>query len=293
MPGDLLRPIGSGYEIRHENVGTQSGTAYDRDGNVHGGMGIDWGDYDNDGLFDLVVTTFQSETTSLYRNEGEGLFVDLGIPTGIGTTTAPFVGFGTKFFDYDNDGWLDLIIANGHVQDNVNEIYSTSTYRQSAQLFRNPGVRPIFFQDVSADCGPDLVRAIVGRGLAIGDFDNDGRMDVLIVDSEGRPLLLRNETAQTGRWLGVSLEGTRSNRSGYGAVLTARIGDRTLVRQCQSAGSYLSASDPRVHFGLGTAEQVDELTIRWPGGQTEVHRNLPVDRYITLREGEPLVARGM
>lgn len=287
MPGDLLQPLPVRNRVRYRNVGAVSGTAYDRDGNVHGGMGIDWGDYDNDGRFDLFVATFQNEAKSLYHNDGEGSFSDLGIPSGVGAAAAPYVTFGCKFFDYDNDGWLDLVLANGHVQDNIAEINRHTTYRQGGQLFRNDGGRPIFFHDVTAAAGPDLARPIVGRGLAAGDYDNDGRVDVLIVDSEGRPLLLHNETSGAGHWLGVTLQGTSSNRAGYGAVLTATVGGRSLTRQCQSAGSYMSASDARVHFGLAEATQVDALTVRWPGGRTDTYRNLPADRYVTLREGDP------
>jgi enediyne biosynthesis protein E4 len=286
MPGDLLRPTSGNGPLRFTNAGTLSGTSFDRDGNVHGGMGVDWGDYDNDGQLDLFVATFQKESKSLYHNEGDGVFTDMGIPTGIGMAAAPYVTFGAKFFDYDNDGWLDVVLANGHVQDNIAKIDPSTTYRQASQLFRNPGGTRIFFEDVSQAMGADLTRPIVGRGLATGDFDNDGRVDLLIVDSEGKPLLLRNEVAGAGHWLGVRLEGTKSNRDGYGAVLTAKIGDRTLVRQCQSAGSYLSASDARVHFGLGGAVQVDSLTIRWPSGRVQTLPELPADRYITVEEGK-------
>jgi hypothetical protein len=284
MPGDLLRPAGPGKEVRYSSVGKPSGTAYDRDGNVHGGMGIDWGDYDGDGQFDLFVATFMNETKSLYRNE-DGVFTDMGIPTVLGAAAAPYVAFGCKFFDYDNDGWLDVAIANGHVQDNIQQINSSATYRQPSQLFRNQGGQPIVFEDVSEKSGRAFTRPIVGRGLATGDVDNDGRLEVLIVDAEGKPLLLRNETPATGHWLGVALTGDRSNRDGYGAVLTAQVGGRKLVRQCQSAGSYMSASDPRVHFGLDSAGQVDVLSVRWPSGRTDVLKNVPADRYIEIREG--------
>jgi hypothetical protein len=286
MAGDLLCPDGAGRAVHYRNIAEVAGTAYDRDGNVHGGMGIDWGDYDNDGKLDLFVATFQNESKSLYHNDGESRFSDMSIPTNIGAPTAPFVAFGCKFLDYDNDGWLDIAIANGHVQDNVRQIYHNSTYRQALQLFHNLGGRPIQFEDVSRTSGPDIQRPIVGRGLAIGDFDNDGRIDLLVVDAEGRPLLLHNQSSPVGHWLGVRLIGTRSNRDGYGAVLTVTAGGRALVRQCQTCGSYLSASDRRIHFGLGSAAQVETLTIRWPGGHTDRWINLPVDRYITLEEGK-------
>lgn len=283
MPGDLLEVVGSSAAPQFINRGVSSGTAYDRDGNVHAGMGLDWGDYNNDGWMDLFVTTFSYEPRSLYCNQGKGIFSDQGIQAGLARPSMPYVAFGCKFFDYDNDGWLDLIVANGHVQDNIHTIDSSQTYRQPTQLFRNVGGKYPEFEEVSRS-SPDLMRPIVGRGLATGDYDNDGRIDVLIVDAEGKPLLLHNETQKTGHWLGVRLIGNESNRWGYGAVLTATIGSRTLVRQCHPGGSYLSSSDPRVHFGLGKAKRVDKLSVRWPSGKVDVYKNLPADRYITLRE---------
>jgi hypothetical protein len=294
MPGDLLQPVrGAGAQPRYKNVAELSGTAYDRDGNVHGGMGLDWGDFDNDGRFDLFVATFQNEAKSLYRNEEAGThdsgcrFRDVGIPSGIGSPTMPFVAFGCKFFDYDNDGWLDLAIANGHVQDNIHEINSAATYRQATQIFHNLGGRPVTFDDVSRTSGPDVARPIVGRGLAVGDIDNDGRVDLLIVDSEGAPLLLHNQEVHAGHWFGARLIGTHANRSGYGAVVTASVGGRSLVRACRADGSYMSSSDARVHIGLGAATRVESLTVRWPGGHVDTFHDLPADRYVTLREGHP------
>jgi hypothetical protein len=285
MPGDLLEVLHNQTTPRFINRGVSSGTAYDRDGNIHAGMGLDWGDYNNDGRMDLFVTTFSYEPRSLYRNQGEGVFSDQGIQAGLARASMPYVAFGCKFFDYDNDGWLDLIVANGHVQDNIHIIDSSQTYRQPTQLFRNVGGKHPEFEEVSRS-SPDLMRPIVGRGLATGDYDNDGRIDVLIVDAEGSPLLLHNETQKAGHWLGIRLIGTKSNHGGYGAVLTAKIGPRTLVRQCHPSGSYLSSSDPRVHFGLGKATRIDKLTIRWSSGQVDVYKNLSADRYITLRERE-------
>ena len=243
-------------------------------------------DYDNDGKLDLLVATFQNEPKALYHNDGNGLFSDLSMPSGLGSVTAPFVAFGCKFFDYDNDGLLDLILANGHVQDNIQAINRSVTYRQPTQLMHNEGGSPVTFRDASASSGPDLQRPIVGRGLAVGDYDNDGKLDVLVVDAEGKPLLLHNQVARAGNWLGVKLIGTRSNRDGYGARLTAQFGGRSLLRQCQSCGSYLSASDRRVHFGLGAATSVDTLTVEWPSHTVSVYHNVRANRYITIREGD-------
>jgi enediyne biosynthesis protein E4 len=303
LPGDLLDPVGvdtvqgRGRPIRYANIAPGAGVAYDRDGNVHGGMGADWGDYDNDGRFDLFVSTFHGEVKSLYHNDGNGLFSDASYLTGIAPVAMSSVAFGCKFFDFDNDGALDLIIANGHVQDNIDQIDASVTYRQKSCLLHNrisrnngnkqdglAGAR-VTFEDLSAAAGSDLQRAIVGRGLAVGDYDNDGREDVLIVDSEGSPLLLHNETVPTGHWLGVQLRGTHSNRDGIGAVLTATVRGRSLTRLCHTDGSYLSASDRRVHFGLGAADHVDTLIVRWPDSHVDRYKNLLGDRYMILREG--------
>lgn len=285
LPGDLLTPTGTGAKARYTNQGSPSGMAFDRDGNIHGGMGTDWGDYDNDGRLDLFVATFQGEAKSLYHNDDNGVFSDTSYLTGLAPPTIPNVAFGCKLFDADNDGWLDLMIANGHVQDNIHEIDTSTTYRQTLQLFHNRGTTPVGFDNISASAGPDFARPIVGRGLAVGDYDNDGKLDALVVDSEGAPLLLHNESTSTDHWLGVRLVGTKSNRDGLGAVLTATINGKKIVQLCQTDGSYLSASDRRVHFGLGTAATVETLTVRWPSGHTDTLKNVAGDRYVTLREG--------
>jgi hypothetical protein len=291
MPGDLLKPslktTGNKKTVSYENIGEMSGTAFDRDGNMHGGMGTDWGDYDSDGRPDLFVATFRNEAKSLYRNEGEGRFMDMGVPSGVSLPAYPFVAFGVKFLDFDNDGTLDIVIANGHVQDNIAEVQGGAEYRQSSQLFRNKGGSPVLFEDVTGSVGRDLGKKIVGRGLATGDYDNDGKVDVLVVDSEGKPLLLHNEGGPAHHWLGVQLVGTKSNRDGYGATLTLKTaGGKTLYRLCRADGSYLSSSDPRVHFGLGTEEKIESLTVRWPSGRTETFDATTIDRYLTVEEGK-------
>lgn len=285
VPGDLLAPKSENGALKYENVGLASGMAFDRDGNVHGGMGADWGDYDNDGQLDLMITTYEGENKSLYRNEGKSIFNDASYQTGLAAPSMDNVAFGCKWLDYDNDGWLDLMFASGHIQDNVSKLDISRTYRQKTFLFRNKGGPRVMFEDVSPSAGPAFSQPIIGRGLATGDYDNDGRVDALIVDSEGKPLLLHNETTGSGHWVGVQLRGTKSNRDGQGALLTATVGTKKLVRHCTTGGSYLSASDARVHFGLGEADKIDSLTIQWPSGQRDTLKNLPADRYLTIEEG--------
>jgi hypothetical protein len=305
MAGDLMRRVANG---KFENIASAVGTAYDENGNVHGGMGTDWGDYDNDGRLDLFVGTFQRETKNLYRQEADGLFVDRAKMLGL-APALPYVTFGAKFLDFDNDGWLDLIIANGHVQDNIAQFERGATYRQPTQLFRNEAGQK--YREVTAQMEEMARRPIVGRGLAIGDYDNDGWTDVLIVDSEGKPLLLQNtgfrgpgsrardKSPSDSRppapgldhWIGFRLIGTgRINRDGYGAVVTVEAGGRKMVRHCHADGSYLSSSDPRVRFGLGTADRIDKLSARWPNGRIETFPALPVDRYHTLVAGTGLAS---
>ena len=286
MAGDLLRPD-TKNAAHYTNIGPEAGTAFDRDGQIHGGMGTDWGDYSGEGRLDLFVATFQGEAKSLYHNDGAGQFTDVTYRTGLAATTIPHVAFGCKLFDYDNDGHLDVVIANGHVQDNIAAIDSSTTYKQPLQLFHNSGATPLTFDDVSAQGGPAFAQPLVGRGLAVGDYDNDGKQDILVVDSEGKPLLLHNEVPSAGHWLGVRLIGTQSNRDGIGALVTATVGGHKLLRLCHTDGSYLSASDKRVHFGLGAATVMDGLSIRWPSGLMQTVKVPAVDKYITVTEGKP------
>ena len=284
QPGDLFQPKPGGA---FTNIADTSGTAYDRDGNVHGGMGLDWGDFDGDGMPDLFLSTFFNEVKPLYRNAGGGVFSDVAFGTGIAAVSLPYVSFGCKFLDFDNDGNLDIAVANGHVQDNITQINPAARYKESALLLQNRGGQPVTFTEVSQSVGgPDFMRPIVGRGLATGDYDNDGRIDLLIVDSEGKPLLLHNESKGKNHFLGILLTGTRSNRNAYGAkVVVTLAGGRTLTRWAHADGSYMSSSDPRVLIGLGTAPQAEKLTVTWPDGSREEFSGVAGDRYIALRQG--------
>lgn len=277
MRGDLLRPQSKIVK----NMALEAGVAFSSDGSAHGGMGIDWGDYDNDGKLDLFVATYAQEAKCLYHNLGNGFFQEESSRVGIAEKTTRYVAFGAKFLDYDNDGFLDLIIANGHVEDNVAEIDHSARYRQPIQLFHNlNGTR---FVEAGPEAGPAFQQPIVGRGLAIGDYDNDGRMDALVVDSEGKPLLLHNVAPAAGHWLECRLEGKKSNRDGIGALLTIETQGQKRLRLCHTDGSYLSASDKRVHFGLGSALSAD-ITIRWPSGVITTHKNMQADQIVTLKE---------
>lgn len=277
VPGDLL----ANRKGKFQNIGQDSGVAFDDDGTVHGGMGVDWGDYDNDGKLDLAIATFQNEAKTVYRNEGEGLFKDMSKPLGVAGIAFPYVAFGVKFFDLDNDGFLDLMFANGHVQDNISEIDKGLSYRQPVQLFHNIGGTR--YEDFTARMQPGGANSFVGRGLAVGDYDNDGKVDVVVVDSEGEPLLLHNETPTTGNWLACRLEGKKSNRMGIGARLTIELGGKKLLRHCATDGSYLSASDVRVHVGLGEAKTAT-VRVQWPSGKNSVHTDLPANQTVTLKE---------
>ncbi len=280
LPGDLFRNKGRGY---FEDVADTAGTAYDVQGVAHAGMGIDWGDYNNDGNLELVVTTYQHQPTSLYAQTTQGLFSDICYTAGIAQPTVNYVGFGVKFLDYDNDGLLDLALTNGHAVDTIAKTDHTATYAEPSQLFHNEGHGRL--SEVSAEAGPDFARHIVGRGLATGDYDNDGRVDMLVVDAEGAPLLLHNQAQSTNHWLSLRLRGHLSNRDGIGAMLTVSAGGRKWRQAVSTGGSFLSASDGRAHIGLGSSSRADRIEIRWPSGEQTVLTDIPGDRIVDVDEG--------
>ena len=219
---------------RFRNIGLESGTAFSRDGIRQGGMGADWGDYDNDGRLDLFVTTFFEQPKSLYHNEGGGRFAEVGDVTGIASVTVPYVAFGTRFFDYDNDGWLDLFIANGHVRDNPERIDPAVHFAQPMQLFHNepgPDGKSRTFREIAAAAGPAFQRPIVGRTAAFGDYDNDGAVDILVVDAAGAPLLLHNEVGRRRHWLTVRVLGTNGRSDAVGARVSITAGGRHQIAE--------------------------------------------------------------
>ena len=282
MPGDLLSPTQSAWK----NSGDLSGTAFDGTGAVHGGMGLDWGDVNGDGTLDLAVMTFQNEDKCLYLGTSPGLFTESSLEYGLKSAYSQ-VAFGCKFLDFDNSGTLDLIIANGHVQSNADEITKGATYRQSLQLFENQEGK--HFKESSEALGESARVPIVGRGLATGDFNNDGNMDVLVVDSEGAPLLLQNQGQSSNGWIGFALSqpaGKPGGANAYGALITVTLSGKKRIQHCHSDGSYLSASDSRVHFGLGSARKVDAIQITWPDGKTEDLGTLEVGKYWRVVRGQ-------
>ncbi len=278
-PGDLYHNRG-GWKF--QNLGTASATAYNQDGREQAGMGVDWSDYDGDGRLDLIVATYLQEPRSLYRNEGDGLFSYASFNALIGEVTKTSLAFGVVLTDFDNDAHPDLIFTNGHVQSNIAAINPSTSYRQPMHLFRNQGDGT--FANAANEGGAVFQRPIVGRGIALGDYDNDGRMDALVVDLEGAPLLLHNEDKSSHHWLGVRVL-NKAGRDAVGARITLeRESGGKRVAEAQTCRGYLSASDPRIHFGLGKSDRVTRLMVRWPSGKITAVKNPPTDRYLTVKE---------
>jgi enediyne biosynthesis protein E4 len=273
---------------KFEEIGLESGVAYDEGGHPRSGMGVDSADYDQDGWMDLFVANVDHERYSLYRNNHNESFKDEAALNGIGTATFLMSGWGLKFFDFDNDGLLDLFIANGHPDDTVQQRFKEIPYAMPPLLFRNTGGSfEHSFQNVSAIAGPVFEQPLAARGMAIGDFDNDGATDVLIAVNNGAPVLLRNLAASGNHWLGVKLIGKKANRDAVGAQVTYQAGDLKGRRFKVAGGSYLSSHDPRMVLGIGPRTKVDWVEVKWPqpSGRIERFTDLPVDRYIMLEEG--------
>jgi hypothetical protein len=278
VAGFLFKNEGNG---RFSEIGVESGVAFDEEGNPHSGMGTDTGDLLNDGKPWLAITNFQGQQTSLYRLTGTDLFRDERFSTGVSKITTPFLGFGVLFFDYDNDGFLDIAQVNGHVQDEIAKREPGISYSQPSLLMRNLGNGT--FSEVGMASGEPFTEKQVWRGCAEGDFDNDGMVDLLVTSSNGPARLWRNTTPVKNRWIGLKLVGKRSARSGHGAMVKVTAGGSTRVAMVRSGSSYLSESDRRLHFGLGSVESA-EIEVTWPSGQIDRH-NLKADSYWTLVEG--------
>jgi len=269
-----------------EEIGFTANVAFGEHGKERSGMGVDAADVDQDGWPDLFVTNLNHEFHGYYHNEHDETFTDIAKTTGVAKATQFMSGWGVKFFDYDNDGNLDLLIVNGHPDDLIDKIYPNQVgFREPLLLFHNDGKN---LQNISDQCGPLFKRPISGRGLAVGDFDNDGALDVLVSVNDGPPLLLRNDAAKENHWLGLHLIGKKSNPDAIGARITYQSGDLKRSREIIGGGSYLSSHDPRVVLGIGKRLKFDWVEIKWPqpGGAVQRITDLPLDRYVTIVEGE-------
>ena len=270
---------------KFEEIGLVSGVGFSSYGRPRSGMGVDAADYDQDGWVDLFVANVDQEMFSLYHNNKDESFRDVALPTGIGSATKLLSGWGLKFLDFDNDGDMDLLLCNGHPDDRIDGRVTGVTYREPMLLFHNTGNG---FKNVSDQGGPIFARPMSARGMALGDFDNDGSVDVLIAINNGAPVLLRNNAGRQNNWLGIKLVGKKSNPDAVGARVTYQAGDLKRHQMKVGGGSYLSSHDPRMVLGLGKREKIDWLELKWPmpGGTTQRFTGLPINRYIMITEGQ-------
>jgi len=271
-------------------VGAVAGVAYSSDGREEAGMGVDSADYDRDGWPDIIKTNFSDDSNNLYHNEHNGEFTDRAGRAGIGPISIPFLGFGAKFFDYDNDGYSDLFINNGHVNPQVDGHSFGVTYAERAFLLHNLGDGT--FAEIGRQAGPAFAKPRVGRGAAVGDFLNRGQLDIVGTSLDSAPILLRNRNPGSGHWLRVKTVGTGSNRDGFGARVEVKAAGVAQAQEVRANSSFESASDPRLHFGLGAATRVDEVTVRWPSGKLDTVNTVDVDQQLTVEEGKGVVAAG-
>jgi len=288
MEADLLyRNNGDGTFTETADL---TGTGYDGNGFPGSGMGSAFGDYDNNGYLDLVVSNASSLPVVLYQNESATFFSDVSFTSGIGAVTLPYFKWAVEFFDYNNDGLLDIFVANGHLQENI-ALFSDSTYPQSDLLFRNTRQQngTYHFTDASVEVGLAQLSKKVSRGAAFGDYDNDGDIDIFLNNSNQPATLLRNEGGNSNHWLTIQLIGTQSNASGIGTKIVLKAGGLSLFKEVRSGASYLSQSDLRLHFGLGKNSEVDTLEIHWRSGLTERFSNLKSNQILHIKEGHGII----
>jgi enediyne biosynthesis protein E4 len=290
-PNFLYRNDGKGH---FTEVGFIAGTSVSQDGSEQAGMGIALGDYLHTGRLSIFITHFSEEYAALFRNDGGMSFTDVSFQAGVATPTIPYVGWGTAFFDFDNDGWPDLFLVNGHVYPQVDTLDVGARYREPKLLFlnRHDGT----FRNISELVGPAIQIPQVSRGAAFGDLFNDGHIDIVVENLDGKPMILRNEDLHNqggnhNHWIGFELAGTKSNRLALNARVKTVAGDLVQVDEVRSGGSYLSQNDLRIHFGLGSHDHVDRVEILWPSGKTEILNNLAVDRFYAVKEGEGIVPK--
>ncbi len=265
------------------DIAAETGLAFNENGFEQGGMGVGVGDFDNDGRLDLIKTNFAGDYPNLYRNIGGGIFEDVVVKAGL-AINPQYVGWGVGFVDLDNDGWKDLFQVNGHVYPELDKRSGEETYRNPRLVYRNLGNGR--FEDVSSLAGPGVSQKMSSRGAAFGDFDNDGDVDVLIMNMGDAPSLLRNDLRSDNRWIKLKLQGTKSNRSAVGATVTIHTAAGSQTEAVLSQSSYISQNDSRLHFGLGKQDRVDRITVRWPSGSTEEFPGVPANRLVLLVEGK-------
>jgi hypothetical protein len=274
------------YHNNHDgtftDVAVLAGTAFNEDGREQAGMGSTIGDFNGDGRPDVFKTNFSDDTSTLYGNRGDGTFDDLTSAAGLGLNTK-YLGWGVMFLDFDNDGWPDLLLVNGHVYPEVDQQHLGSDYQEPRILYHNRGNGT--FEDISAASGPGITTPKSSRGMAVGDLWNDGRISAVISNMNAAPSLLVNQVRYDAHWVAVQTQGVKSNRDGLGAKIGVKAGDRILVDEVRSGSSYISNSDRRVHFGLGNVGKIDWIEIRWPSGLTETFENPGINQILKLTEG--------
>ena len=263
--------------------GAEVGVAYNEEGLAESAMGADWGDYDNDGFLDIIVATFQWLPNTLYHNDGDGFFTDVTFAANLGVPSVPYLGMTSAFFDYDNDGFLDVFVSNGHLDENVEEYDPATTYPQRNQLFRNQGDGS--FTEVTEHSGPGMLVERVSHGAVFGDCDNDGDVDIFVSDSAApHCTLLRNDGGNANHYLTVEVVGTASNRDGIGARVRAVAGDLVQTREIRRSYGYMGSNDVRLILGLGDHAQVDTLQVHWPSGVVQTLLGVEADQSIVIRE---------
>jgi hypothetical protein len=273
-PNFLYKNNGDGT---FKEIGFPAGVAVNENGSEQGSMGVTLGDYDHDGRLDLFVTNFDDDYNVLYHNDGKGSFTDVSYAANVAAVSLPYVGWGTKFFDYDNDGWVDLFVANGHVYPQI------PTYRQRNFIHKNN--RNGTFTELGTKLGPPFLEKRVGRGAAFGDLDNDGDVDIVINNLDGAPQVLRNDGGNANNSVLIRLIGVKSNRDGMGARVKIVSDDLSQVDEVRSGDSYISQNDLRLHFGLERRTKIDRLEIRWPSGTVEKIEDPKVNKILTIKEG--------
>jgi len=285
QPNYLYQINGKGV---FEEIGFESGVGLSESGARQANMGVALGDYLHSGLMSILITHFDNEYAAFYRNDGHMNFTDVSIPTGIARSTKGYVGWGDAFVDFDNDGWQDIFIVNGHVYPQVDQMRTNLQYQEPKLLFLNDRIGK--FKDISKEAGAAIQIPQVSRGMAIGDLFNDGKLEAVIENLKGEPMILRPEGGAKNHWISFQLESEKSNRLALNARIRATAADLVQLGEVISGGSYLSQHDLRVHFGLGSHERVDKAEITWPDGKVETVTNLAADRFYTVREGAGITA---